>query len=45
MLPIWLSLCHEDELIEVTRGYGEDEEGNAIEAPEDYLESFNTFIT
>ena len=35
---------HDDELIGVTRGYGEDDAGNAIEAPEDYLESFNTFI-
>ena len=35
---------HEDELLEVTRGYGEDEDGNEIQAPEDYLDSFNTFI-
>ncbi|WP_345971321.1 type I restriction-modification system endonuclease [Sulfurimonas sp. HSL1-6] len=35
---------HEDELLETTRGYGEDKDGNAILAPEDYLESFNTFI-
>jgi len=35
---------HEDALIAVNRGYGEDKEGNEILAPEDYLESFNTFI-
>jgi len=35
---------HEDELISVNRGFGKDEEGNEIEAPEDYLESFNQFI-
>ncbi|MBU1643053.1 type I restriction-modification system endonuclease, partial [bacterium] len=35
---------HEDELLETNRGYGEDKDGNEILAPEDYLESFNTFI-
>lgn len=35
---------HEDELIGVSRGFGKDSEGKAITAPEDYLESFNTFI-
>jgi type I restriction enzyme, R subunit len=35
---------HEDGLIATSRGYGIDDEGNEILAPEDYLESFNTFI-
>jgi len=35
---------HEDELLAVNRGYGVDQEGNAIQKPGDYLESFNTFI-
>ena len=35
---------HEDEMLSITRGYGLDANGNAITAPEDYLESFETFI-
>lgn len=35
---------HEDKLLGVNRGYGVDKEGNEIQKPEDYLESFNTFI-
>jgi type I restriction enzyme R subunit len=35
---------HEDSFISVERGYGEDAKGGEIVAPEDYLESFNSFI-
>ena len=35
---------HEDSFIGVERGYGEDAKGGEMVAPEDYLESFNTFI-
>ena len=35
---------HEDKLIDVSRGFGFDKDGNEIVAPEDYLESFNAFI-
>ena len=35
---------HEDKLISVNRGFGKDDKGNDIQAPEDYLESFNQFI-
>ncbi|MDP3301486.1 MAG: type I restriction-modification system endonuclease [Sulfuricurvum sp.] len=35
---------HEDQLVATNRGYGKDDSGKEILAPEDYLESFNTFI-
>lgn len=35
---------HVDEILSITRGYGVDNKGNPITAPEDYLESFETFI-
>ena len=35
---------HDDEMISITRGYGQDANGEPITAPEDYLESFETFI-
>jgi len=35
---------HEDELISINRGFGKDKDGKEIQAPEDYLESFNQFI-
>jgi type I restriction enzyme R subunit len=35
---------HDDEMLSVSRGYGKDSQGNLITAPEDYLESFETFI-
>ncbi|KAB7886397.1 type I restriction-modification system endonuclease [Poseidonibacter ostreae] len=35
---------HEDKLLGINRGYGTDTDGNEIQKPEDYLESFNVFI-
>ena len=35
---------HDDSLVSVERGYGEDSKGKEIVEPEDYLESFNSFI-
>lgn len=35
---------HDDEMLSITRGYGLDANGEPITAPEDYLESFETFI-
>lgn len=35
---------HHDEVLEVGRGYGADEEGKPIAKPEDYLESFTVFV-
>jgi type I restriction enzyme R subunit len=35
---------HQDEVLEVNRGYGTDEEGKPIAKPEDYLDSFTSFI-
>jgi type I restriction enzyme R subunit len=36
--------AHEDEMLNITRGYGIDSKGDPITAPEDYLESFERFI-
>ncbi len=35
---------HEDKMVSITRGYGVDKQGNQITEPEDYLESFESFI-
>ena len=35
---------HDDEFVSVERGYGEDSKGKEIVEPEDYLESFNSFV-